>query len=231
MDKKEFYTKGDRDDIISRIGQVHTITLFCPLNDLCVQNLKNTFELMLPGYKTDDNEWKNVPAVDVLNVFICCAAYQDSLNIEFDKDVLGMILGSLKTFRRLKLITFKFTYDEDIEEAYKLLLQKKMKEIKKYIYNVDLMELNLSDMFSQKIIDVLNKVLMHNDQIPNSYLERKFVLNFTYDDYTSFMGMFLNNNKDELNQLDKNIYDYFTMFPKQIKEQKPDIRLITNYSD
>ena len=142
-----------------------------------------------------------------------------------------MIFGSLKTFRRLKLITFKFTYDEDIEEAYKLLLQKKMKEIKKYIYNVDLMELNLSDMFSQKIIDVLNKVLMHNDQIPNSYLERKFVLNFTYDDYTSFMGMFLNNNKDELNQLDKNIYDYFTMFPKQIKEQKPDIRLITNYSD
>lgn len=231
MDKKEFYTKGDRDDVLSRMNQVHTLTLFCPMNDECVQNLKSTIELMLPGYKVSDDEWKNIPAIDALSAFICCNVYQDSLDDDVNKDILGMMVGSLRMFKRLKYISFNFTYDEEIENTYRLLIQKKKEGIKKYIYNVDKLELNLADMFSQRIIDILNKVLMHNDQIPNSYLERKFLLDFSYDEYTSFMGMFLNNNKEELNQVDKNIYDYFTMFPKLIKEQKPNIRLITNYSD
>jgi len=231
MDKMEFYTKGDREDVLSRMNQVHTITLFCPLNDLCVYNFKTTVELMLPGYKISDNEWKNIPAIDVLNVFICCNAYQKSLGVNSDNDIMNIMISSLGMFKRLKYISLVFTYDDEIEKTYRLLIQKKKEGIKKYIYNVDRLEMNLPDMFSQRIIDILNKVLMHNDQIPNSYLERKFLLDFSYDDYVSFMGMFLNNNKDELNEVDKNIYDYFTVFPKLINEQKPNIRLITNYSD
>lgn len=231
MDKIEFYTKGDRDDVLSRMNQVHTLTLFCPLNDLCVQNFKSTITIMLPGYKVSDDEWKNIPAIDVLNVFICCNAYQESLDVCFNKDIISIMISTLRMFKRLKYISFKFTYDDEIDNTYKLLIQKKKKGIKKCIYNLDKLEMNLPDMFSQSIIDILNKVLMCNEQIPNSYLDRKFLLDFSYDEYTSFMGMFLNNNKDELNEVDKNIYDYFTVFPKLINEQKPTIRLITNYSN
>lgn len=232
MDKNEYYTKGDRDDVLSRINQVHTITLFCPLNDFCVLGLENTFELMLPQYKTEDDVWKDVPTIDALNVFICCQAYQDSLKLDVNKDIMNIMISSLRMFKKLKYITFKFTYDEDIDKTYKLLLLKdKKKLIKRYIYNVDKMEFNLADMFSQRIIDMLNKIFICNDQIPNSYLDRKFLLDFAYDDYISFISMFLNNNKEELNQLDKNIYDYFALFPQLIREQKPNIRVLTNYVD
>ena len=231
MEKIEFYTKGDRDDVLSRIGQVHTITLFCPLNDFCVQGLMNTFEIMLPQYKVGVDEWKNVPAIDALNAFIFSASFQENFT-EINKDIVGVMISSLKMFKKLKLISFKFTFDEDIENTYRLLLQKNKKEkIKKYIYNVDLIEMNLSDMFSQRMIDMLNKIFICNSQIPNSYLDRKFELDFTYDDYNTFMSMFVNNNKEDLDKLDKNICDYIISFPKLVQEQKPRIRLLTNYVD
>lgn len=231
MEKTEFYTKGDRDDVLSRIGQVHTITLFCPLNDFCVQGLLNTFEIMLPQYKVGIDEWKGVPAIDALNAFIFSASFQENFT-EINKDIVGVMISSLKMFKKLKLINFKFTFDEDIENTYKLLLQKDRKEkIKKYIYNVELLELNFSDMFSQRMIDMLNKIFIYNSQIPNSYLDRKFMLEFSYDDYNSFMNMFLTNNKEELDKVDRNICDYIITFPKLVKEQKPRIRILTNYVD
>ena len=45
------------------------------------------------------------------------------------------------------------------------------------------------------------------------------------------MDMFLTNNEISFDSLDKNICEYFKSFPTLINEQKPDIRLITNYSD
>ena len=46
MGNSNFYTKGDTEDIISRISQVHTITMFCPIGDQCVSSLKNTLEII-----------------------------------------------------------------------------------------------------------------------------------------------------------------------------------------
>ena len=121
----------------------------------------------------------DVPTIDALNVFICCQAYQDSLKLDVNKDIMNIMISSLRMFKKLKYITFKFTYDEDIDKTYKLLLLKdKKKLIKRYIYNVDKMEFNLADMFSQRIIDMLNKIFICNDQIPNSYLDRKFLLDY-----------------------------------------------------
>ena len=94
-----------------------------------------------------------------------------------------------------------------------------------------MLEMNLGDMFSQGVIDMLNKVFICNELIPNSYLNRRFILDFKYDDYTSFMDMFIENNRENLNLLDKNICDYFRKFPKMVEEQKPMIRLVTNYSE
>lgn len=231
MAENSFFTKGDKEEMVSRIGQVHTITLFCPLGDFCVRSLRDTFEIMLSGYKVNDNLWKGVPAIDALNAFIFANTFQDKFGLDVDKDIIGIILSSLKMFKRLKLINFQFTDDEEIMNTYNILLKKTTTGIKKYIYKVELLELNLSDMFSQRVIDMLNKLFIHNELIPNSYLERKFKINFSYNDYMSFMEMFLNNNKEDLDTLDTNIAEYLGKFPKLLDEQKPKIRLLTNYRD
>ena len=91
--------------------------------------------------------------------------------------------------------------------------------------------MNLSDLFSQGIIDLINKVFICNGLMSNSYLERTFQLEFTYDEYVSFIDMFVNNNRPNLDALDANICDYFVLFPPLVKEQKPKIRILTNYVD
>ena len=232
MNSNEFYTKGDHEDVVSRIGQVHTITVFCPLSDFYVQTMKNTFVLMLEKYKVGEDDWINVPVIDAFNAFLFTKNFNDKMGIPFNMDIVNVIVGALKLFNRLKRISFKFTDDPNIEEAYKNVIERNKEEMKKKrIYKVDIIEINLSDFFSQGIIDLLNKVFMCNELIPNSYLERKFDISFSYDDYISFMDMFINNNSGNLNILDKNICDYFRSFPPLIEEQKPEIRLITNYSD
>lgn len=231
MGNTNFYTKGDYKEIITRIQQVHTITMYCPIEDTMMKSLKNTMDVMLCDYKKGDDFFECVPAIDALNAFVFTNSFNDSMQIEVDKGILSIIVSSLKMFSRLKKISFKFTDDEEILNSYKKLLSNKADMSTKYIYNVDLLEMNLSEMFSQSIIDFFNRVLIYNEIIPNSYLERAFVLDFKYDDYISFIGMFLANNNDTLSELDGKIENYFSAFPKLIMEQKPDIRVITNYSE
>ena len=230
MGNSNFYTKGDSEEVLSRIGCVHTLTMFCPLGDVCVQGFKGTLEMMLPQYRVSEDEWKGIPAIDALNAFIFNASVQENFE-DVNKDIIGVIISSLKMFKKLKIINFTFMDDDEIEETYHLLLKKKADGTKKYIYNVDVLEFNLSDMFSQRVIDLLNKVFMHNEFIPNSYLKRKFRIDFKYDDYKSFMDMFIGNNRDDLNALDANICNYLRAFPTLVEKQKPDIRVITNYTD
>ena len=78
---------------------------------------------------------------------------------------------------------------------------------------------------------MLNKVMMFDEIISNSYLEREFIIVFDYDDYISFMDMFATNNGMELTKLDDYIIDYLLLFPKIISNSKPTIRLLTNYSE
>ena len=71
---------------------------------------------------------------------------------------------------------------------------------------------------------------MLNEIIPNSYLDRKFEIDFSYEEYISFMDMFLGNNANSFNMLDGNICDYFRSFPQIVIDNMPDIKIITNYS-
>ena len=226
MGNDSFFTKGDRENILQRIGQVHTITIYCPLDDDGVLALWESLGDVAQRYRTDMYEWKNVPTFDALNAFIFL-----SKNCEVDdKGIIGIIVSSLKMFNRLKYINFSFTDNPEIKESYDSFLNRRNGK-KGYIYKVDRLELNLSEMFSQWVIDLLNRVFICNEIISNSYLERKFCIDFTYDDYMNFMDMFLTNNGSSFDSLDKNICEYFKSFPTLINEQKPDIRLITNYSD
>ena len=227
MGNSNFYIKGNYEDIITRISQVHTITMFCPMSDHCVQGLKNTFEIMLAEYKKNEDYWENVPTIDALNVFI----FNDNMNKDYDSGIFSVIVSSLKMFNRLKRINFQFTDDEDILNSYKQIIKNNIEGTTKYIYNVDVIEMNLSEMFSQMIIDMLNKIFICNEYLPNSYLDRKFMVDFKYDDYMSFMDMVINNNKEMLDALDDKICDYFKSFPKLVMEQKPNIRVVTNYSE
>ena len=227
MSNSNFYIKGNYEDIITRISQVHTITMFCPMSDHCVQGLKNTFEIMLAEYKKSEDYWENVPTIDALNVFI----FNDNMNRDYDSGIFSVIVSSLKMFNRLKRINFQFTDDEDILNSYKQIMKNNIEGTTKYIYNVDVIEMNLSEMFSQMIIDMLNKIFICNEYLPNSYLDRKFMVDFQYDDYMAFMDMVINNNKEMLDALDDKICDYFKSFPKLVMEQKPNIRVVTNYSE
>ena len=227
MGNSNFYIKGNYEDIITRISQVHTITMFCPMSDHCVQGLKNTFEIMLAEYKKNEDYWENVPTIDALNAFI----FNDNMNRDYDSGIFSVIVSSLKMFNRLKRINFQFTDDEDILNSYKQIMKNNIEGTTKYIYNVDVIEMNLSEMFSQMIIDMLNRIFICNEYLPNSYLDRKFMVDFKYDDYMSFMDMVINNNKEMLDALDDKICDYFKSFPKLVMEQKPNIRVVTNYSE
>ena len=226
MGNDSFFTKGDRENILQRIGQVHTITIYCPLDDDGVLALWGSLGDVAQRYRTDMYEWKNVPTFDALNAFIYLT---NNCNVG-DKGIIGIIISSLKMFNRLKYINFSFTDNPEIKESYDSFLNRRNGK-KGYIYKVDRLELNLSEMFSQWVIDLLNRVFICNEIISNSYLERKFCIDFTYDDYMNFMDMFLTNNGSSFDSLDKNICEYFKSFPTLINEQKPDIRLITNYSD
>ena len=234
MGNTTFYTKGDRDQVLSRIGQVHTITMLCPVIDMGINSLRGSMEMMIPKYKVNEKLWKNVPAIDALNTFLFTMSFFKDSNLNVDPKMVTVISSSLRMFKRLKYINFEFTDDFEIYETYKALINnlKDSKDVKKKcIYKVESLEFNLSDLFSQRVIDIFNKVLIFNDLMPNSYLERKFRMDFSYEEYESFINMFIGNNCDRLNSLDGNICDYFRMFPPLIIEQKPNIIVITNYSD
>ena len=48
-----FHTKGDKENITSRVDQIHTITIYCPLQDLYTSSLKDTMKMILPFYNTE----------------------------------------------------------------------------------------------------------------------------------------------------------------------------------
>ena len=104
MGNDSFFTKGDRENILQRICQVHTITIYCPLDDDGVLALWESLGDVAQRYRTDMYEWKNVPTFDALNAFIFL-----SKNCEVeDKGIIGIIVSSLKMFNRLKYINFSF---------------------------------------------------------------------------------------------------------------------------
>ena len=100
------------------------------------------------------------------------------------------------------------------------------------VYSIDVIEMFLGDMFDQKIIDLINKSFISNGIISNSYLERDFLIEFEFDEYISYINMFVDNNIDRFSMLDEDIMDYLRVFPYIIKDvSKPVIKLYTNYRE
>lgn len=220
------YIKGNREDILNRKDNIQSITVFCPVNFDSLRELQLHFNDMLPQYKSDENRWLDVPCIDALKVFLVVVGKYGIAN-SYPIDVITSLL---KSFLKLKYIDFEFVDDTDLMSAFNYKNWKENKDEHKKIFRIKRLEFNLSNMFSQDIIDIFNKVLMLNEIIPNSYLDRKFEIDFSYEEYISFMDMFLGNNANSFNMLDGNICDYFRSFPQIVIDNMPDIKIITNYS-
>lgn len=230
MNNNIMQTKGDVETVIGRVNQVHSITMYCPLLDQGSLTLMYILEIMMPSYKTGELSWNNISTIDAFTIFLRSISKCKIENINID--ILSIIASVLKSFPKLKYINFKFSSSVDLlEKYYKILNGNEQKDSTDKIYKIEKIEMNLSEMFSQDIIDMYNKVLMIDGILPNSSIERKFLLNFTYDEYIGFMDMFLGNNGPALHQANRNICDYFRSFPTVIESHKPDIRIITNYED
>jgi hypothetical protein len=139
----------------------------------------------------------------------------------------------------LKYISVIFSDDEELRDTYERLISIDSNDTTgdivnelTNIYSINSLEMYLGDMFDQDIIDLINKHFIANEIISNSYLERDFLITFEFDEYISYINMFIDNNEDRLSMYDNDIMDYLRVFPAIIGDiSRPDIRLYTNYRE
>jgi hypothetical protein len=233
------YTKGDKDSVVTRIEQVSGVTLYIPTFERCVDYLYDGLILLCNHYVDEDNNvFLRIPAIDFYNVVLysnkCCKENG------IDTNYISAMLGVVRSFINLKHVNVVFRDDIELRDSYERLININTNIVSKSeiineltnIYSIDVMEMFLGDMFDQKIIDLINKSFISNGIISNSYLERDFLIEFEFDEYISYINMFVDNNIDRLSMLDEDIMDYLRVFPYIIGDvSKPVIKLYTNYKE
>ena len=230
------YTKGDKNKVVTRINQVSSITVNVPTSDKSMDYLYDALISLCSHYvdENDGDKFLNIPAIDFLNVVIyvskCCEEK------EINTDYIFSMMGVIRTFEKLKYISVVFSDDVEVRDSYEILSNIGSNDggIDKLInvYNIDAIEIHLIDMLDQDIVDLINKHLMANGIILNSYLERTFLIEFEFEEYISYINMFIENNIDRLSILDEDIMDYLRVFPNLMGDiAKPNIKLYTNYRE
>jgi hypothetical protein len=233
------YTKGERDTVVSRVEQVSCITLNVPLTERCMDYLYDGLMELSHHYIDENNgdSFLNIPAIDFYNIALFANKCCKEKNI--DTKYISSLYRIISTFANLKYVNVIFNDDTKLRDSYERLLKAETEGILNdafnelvNIYSIDLLDIYLGDMFDQNIIDLINKSFISNNIISNSYLERDFVISFEFDEYISYINMFVDNNIDILSMMDKDILDYLRVFPSIIGDiSKPDINLYTNYKE
>ena len=231
------YTKGDKDNIVTRMSQVSCITLYAPTSERCMDYLYEGLVTLCNHYFDDGDLFSCIPAIDFYNVALfvnkCCEEN------EVDTKYIFAMISVIKSFSNLKYINIEFVDDNDLKESYEKIINIEQDEYSNdliselsNVYSIDILEMYLGDMFDQKIVDLINRHFISNEIISNSYLEREFLIEFEFDEYVSYINMFINNNKERLSMYDNDIIDYLRVFPSIIGDiSKPIIKLYTNYSE
>jgi hypothetical protein len=233
------YTKGDKDKVVTRVEQVSDITLYVPTSDRCMDYLYDGLMMLCNHYvaDSDGDVFLLIPAIDFYNVVLfatkCCKEK------DVDTQYVSAMLGVVRTFTNLKYISVVFKDDDELIDSYERLINIDSNYVSGDIiseltnmYSIDALEMYLGDMLDQDIIDLINKHFIANEIISNSYLDRDFLIVFEFDEYVSYINMFIDNNIDRLSMYDGDIMDYLRVFPAIIGDiQKPDIRLYTNYRE
>lgn len=233
------YTKGDKENVLTRVDQVSDVTLYVPISERCMDYLYDSLMLLCNHYTNDSdgNMFLYIPAIDFYNVVIfankCCK--DQYVDVEY----IVAMMGIIKTFSNLKYISIVFRDDDELRDSYERLINidsndavnDVIKELTN-VYSIDAIEMYLGDMFDQEIIDLINKHLIANEIISNSYLERDFLISFEFDEYVTYINMFIDNNMERLSMYDIDIMDYLRVFPSIIGDMsRPYIRLYTNYRE
>jgi hypothetical protein len=233
------YTKGDKDKIVTRLEQVSDITVYIPSSDRCMDYLYDGLMMLCNHYvdEYDGDSFTLIPIIDFYNVVLftnkCCNKN------DIDTKYISAMVGVVKTFTNLKYISVIFSDDEELRCSYERLISIDSNDTTgdivnelTNVYSINSLEMYLGDMFDQDIIDLINKHFIANEIISNSYLERDFLITFEFDEYISYINMFIDNNEDRLSMYDNNIMDYLRVFPTIIGDiSRPDIRLYTNYRE
>lgn len=233
------YTKGDKEKVMSRIEQVSDITLHIPSSERCMDYLYDSLMILCNHYVDEDDGdlFLLIPAIDFYNVVLfankCCKEKG------VDTKYISAMMGVVSTFTKLKYISVVFREDDELRDSYERLINMDKDSVMSdviteltNIYSIDVLEMYLGDMLDQDIIDLINKHLISNEIISNSYLERDFLVMFRFDEYITYINMFIENNIDRLSMYDSDIMDYLRVFPSIIGDVfNPDIRLYTNYRE
>lgn len=223
------------DSLLERVMQVYGLNINIPINDMTNFILESIIENTGVNPIVYDEKLciQNIHSNDALNIIIGCLNYCHE--IEGDTTVLTSILSIMNTFRNMRIISFTFTYDNNLMDEYRKLIDTEYKGDKKeslnLIYNVTEMEIHLSDSLDRNIVDFLNRMFIFYEYIPNDYMKRRFYIDFEYDEYVIFMEMIFSNNKEFYSQLGQDVVDFLILFPVIVMESKPKIRLVTNYYD
>jgi predicted CopG family antitoxin len=233
------YTKGDKEKVMTRIEQVSDITLHIPSSERCMDYLYDSLMVLCNHYVDEDDGdlFLLIPAIDFYNVVLfankCCKEKG------VDTKYISAMMGVVSTFTKLKYISVVFRDSDELRDSYERLINMDKDSVISdaiteltNIYSIDVLEMYLGDMLDQDIIDLINKHLISNEIISNSYLERDFLVMFRFDEYISYINMFIDNNIDRLSMYDSDIMDYLRVFPSIIGDVfNPDIRLYTNYRE
>lgn len=233
------YTKGDKEKVMTRIEQVSDITLHIPLSERCMDYLYDSLMVLCNHYVDEDDGdlFLLIPAIDFYNVVLfankCCKEKG------VDTKYISAMMGVVSTFTKLKYISVVFRDSDELRDSYERLINMDKDSVASdaineltNVYSIDVLEMYLGDMLDQDIIDLINKHFISNEIISNSYLERDFLVMFRFDEYISYINMFIDNNIDRLSMYDSDIMDYLRVFPSIIGDVfNPDIRLYTNYRE
>ena len=233
------YVKGDRDKVFTRIEQVSDITLYVPTNEKSMDYLYDCLIILCNHYSDGVNGdlFLRIPAIDFYNVVLFTNKCCKEKNV--DTEYIMAMSSIMRTFENLKYVSIMFKDDDGLKESYNKLINADaengindiINELTN-IYSIDVLEMYLSDMFDQDIIDIINKHFISNEIISNSYLERDFMIMFEFDEYVSYINMFIDNNMERLSMYDNDIVDYLRVFPSIVVDiSKPNIRLYTNYRE
>lgn len=170
---------------------------------------------------------------DVINVLMGCFDYCHEK--DYDTIVLTSILSVFSTFKNLRYITFTFIEGSKLLENYEILGDSEYEgdktDIFKDLYDIRRMEIHLCDSLDRSVVDFLNTMFIFYGYIPNDYMNRRFYIDFEFDEYTSFIQMIFSNNKELVKVVGVDVVNYLILFPKIVIEKKPRIRIVTNYFD
>lgn len=223
--------------IYQRMSQVYKITLNnIPLIDDGVKVFYNSLIEKLnvyPTVYTEKNCFDYIHTNDVINVLMHCFDYCNKM--EYDTYILTSILSAFNTFKNLRLISFVFVDDDSMVDVYKNVVDVEYKgdktQLFNKIYNIDEMEIYLCDFLDKDIVDFFNNMFIFYGYIPNDYMKRRFFIDFEFDEYVSFIQMIFSNNNELAKYVGINVINYLIMFPVIVVDNKPKIRIATNYFD